>query len=62
MADKEQKSGATAGKGIAFGVIGGAIVAVLVMSVTGNSDIWLWAIPVGAAVGLAIGAGLSQKT
>lgn len=50
-----------AGTGIALGVIGGALLAVLVMAITGNTDIWVWAIPVGAAVGVAIGASASRR-
>jgi uncharacterized transporter YbjL len=50
-----------AGTGIALGVIGGALLAVLVMALTGNSDVWVWAIPVGAAAGVAAGAGASRR-
>jgi hypothetical protein len=49
-----------AGTGIALGVIGGALLAVLVMALTSNSDVWVWAIPVGAA-GVAVGAGASRR-
>lgn len=61
MSDNEQNSRFAVGKGIAFGAIGGAIVAALVSAITGNNDIWIWAIPVGVAVGLAIGAGMQNK-
>ncbi len=50
-----------AGTGIALGVIGGALLAVLIMAITGDTGIWVWAIPVGAAVGVAIGASASQR-
>jgi uncharacterized transporter YbjL len=50
-----------AGTGIALGVIGGALLAVLVMAMTGDADIWVWAIPLGAAVGVAIGASASRR-
>ena len=50
-----------AGTGIALGVVGGALLAVLVMAITGDADIWVWAIPVGAAVGVAIGASARRR-
>jgi uncharacterized membrane protein YoaK (UPF0700 family) len=61
MQEQEPGGQFTVGKGIAFGVIGGAILAVLVSAFTGDASIWVWAIPVGVAVGVAIGAGLSQR-
>ena len=50
-----------AGNGMVLGAVVGALIALLVNVVTGNSSIWTWAIPVGLAIGLAIGAGRSQK-
>ncbi len=50
-----------AGSGMAIGVLVGAIVALLINLFTGNSFIWSWAIPVGLACGLAIGAGASNR-
>ena len=50
-----------AGIGMVAGVLVGALVALIVNLVTGNSFIWSWAIPVGLACGLAIGAGASNK-
>ena len=49
-----------AGNGMVLGAVVGALIALLVNAVTGNSSIWTWAIPVGLAIGLAIGAGRSQ--
>ena len=46
-----------AGKGMALGIVISAAVALLVQVLTGDSTIWSWAIPVGLATGLAIGAG-----
>jgi hypothetical protein len=50
-----------AGTGIALGVIGGALLAVLVMALTGIRAVWVWALPVGAAAGVAIGASASRR-
>lgn len=50
-----------AGKGMAFGVLVGAFIALIVSFTTGDSSVWAWAIPVGLATGLAIGAGLAQE-
>jgi threonine/homoserine efflux transporter RhtA len=44
-----------AGTGMALGAIIAAVIALAVQLITGNSTIWNWAIPVGVAVGLAIG-------
>jgi hypothetical protein len=51
-----------AGTGMGAGAIGGALVALLVSSVTGDASIWSWAVPVGLAVGLAIGAGRAKES
>lgn len=51
-----------AGTGMALGVFVAAVIALIVNLVTGNSDVWVWAIPVGIAVGLAIGAGQQNKS
>jgi hypothetical protein len=53
---KRRRFTLNAGTGMTLGVIGGALVALLIGAITGD-DIWVWAIPVGLAVGLAIGAG-----
>jgi hypothetical protein len=52
----------TAGKGMALGAVLAALVALVVYLVTGNAAIWVWAIPVGIAVGLAVGAGAAQRS
>lgn len=49
-----------AGTGMAFGVVAGALIAVLVSIVTGDNSVWSWAIPVGMATGLAVGVGRSH--
>ncbi len=46
-----------AGKGMTLGIVISAAVALVVQLVTGDGSIWSWAIPVGLATGLAIGAG-----
>ncbi len=46
-----------AGSGMALGVFIGAAIALVVQIITDDSAIWSWAIPVGWACGLAIGAG-----
>jgi hypothetical protein len=45
-----------AGTGIALGIIAGAALAALVTALTADTGIWVWAIPLGAAIGVAIGA------
>ena len=50
-----------AGTGMALGTLVGAAIALLVHTITGDSTIWSWALPVGLAVGLAIGAGQSSR-
>ncbi|MBK8903684.1 MAG: hypothetical protein IPM53_21050 [Anaerolineaceae bacterium] len=49
-----------AGTGMAVGVLVSAFIALVVQLATGDSSVWNWAIPVGLAVGLAIGAGRSS--
>ena len=49
-----------AGTGMALGTLVGAAIALLVLTLSGDSTIWNWALPVGLAVGLAIGAGQSS--
>lgn len=49
------------GAGIALGVGGSAVAAVIVQSATGDASIWAYAVPVGVAVGLAIGVGASAR-
>jgi hypothetical protein len=51
-----------AGTGMVAGVIIAAIIALLVSATTGDQSIWSWAIPVGLATGLAIGAGRQQQS
>jgi hypothetical protein len=50
-----------AGSGMALGVIVAAVIALVASFTTGDNSIWLWAIPVGLAVGLAIGAGAARR-
>ena len=50
-----------AGTGMSAGVLIGAAVALLVSLVTGDNFIWSWAIPVGLASGLAVGAGAANS-
>ncbi len=51
-----------AGTGMALGAIAAAIVALIVQIATHDAAIWTWAIPVGIAVGLAIGAGARRQS
>ncbi|MCA9897630.1 MAG: hypothetical protein KC433_05535 [Anaerolineales bacterium] len=46
-----------AGTGMVLGIFVGAAIALLIQIITGDSSTWSWAIPVGLACGLAIGAG-----
>jgi hypothetical protein len=50
-----------AGTGMALGVITAALISILINAITSSSDIWAWAIPVGIASGLAIGAGATAS-
>lgn len=50
-----------AGSGMALGAVGGALVALLVSTTTGDTSVWTWAVPVGLASGLAIGAGRANQ-
>jgi ABC-type uncharacterized transport system permease subunit len=52
----------SAGTGMAAGAVVGAIVALVVSSITADQSIWSWAIPVGLASGLAIGAGRQRSS
>jgi hypothetical protein len=49
-----------AGTGMGGGVIVGALIALIVSTITGDQSVWAWAIPVGLASGLAVGAGKGQ--
>lgn len=49
-----------AGTGMAGGVIIGALMALVISTITGDQSVWAWAIPVGLSIGLAVGAG-NQK-
>lgn len=51
-----------AGTGMVSGIVIGAFVALVVSTVTADQSIWSWAIPVGLAMGLAIGAGLQRNS
>ena len=59
--NKSRQFQLNAGSGMALGAIGGALVALLVSTITGDSAVWSWAIPVGLAVGLALGAGATAE-
>lgn len=59
--NKDKNSQRYVGYGIALGAVGGALVALGVSLITRNDDVWAWTIPVGIAVGLAIGAGLVKS-
>lgn len=50
-----------AGTGMVLGIFIGAAIALLVQLITGDGLIWSWAIPVGLACGLAVGAGRSNS-
>jgi hypothetical protein len=50
-----------AGTGMALGAVVAAIIALVVQVATGNGSIWAFAIPLGIAVGLAIGAGANRR-
>ncbi|MDX1436164.1 MAG: hypothetical protein R3335_05095 [Anaerolineales bacterium] len=51
-----------AGTGMALGTIAGALIALVVSLITGDQAVWSWAIPVGLASGLAIGAGRQRRS
>ena len=51
-----------AGTGMVAGIIGGALVALIISLLTGDEIVWLWAIPVGLSIGLAIGVGRQQQS
>lgn len=50
-----------AGSGTALGVIIASAVALIVSTLTGDDSVWAWAIPLGIASGLAIGAGRASQ-
>jgi hypothetical protein len=50
-----------AGTGMALGTVVAVIIALVVQMTTGDPSVWIWAIPVGVASGLAIGAGAARK-
>lgn len=50
------------GTGMVMGILVSAAIALLVGSITGDNSIWSWAIPVGLASGLAIGAGAANNS
>jgi hypothetical protein len=49
------------GTGMVMGILVSAAIALLVGFITGDSSVWSWAIPVGLACGLAIGAGAANN-
>ena len=51
----------SAGTGMAGGAIAACAIALVVQWITGDTTIWLWAIPAGIGVGLAIGAGAGSN-
>jgi hypothetical protein len=51
-----------AGTGMAAGALIGGAAAAVINSLTGDSSIWSWAIPVGIAIGLAVGAGSQNRS
>lgn len=57
---EERRSKLNAGTGMALGAGASALIAAVVHFVTGDSSVWIWAIPVGLGAGLAIGAGSSR--
>jgi hypothetical protein len=59
--DMNKKFELNAGTGMVAGVFVAALVALVVSMITGDDAVWTWAIPVGIAVGLAIGAGRQSK-
>lgn len=48
------------GRGMAMGIAAMVLVSILVNWTTGDDSIWSWSIPVGVAIGTAIGAGMYQ--
>jgi hypothetical protein len=58
--NEQSKLQLNAGTGMAGGVIIGALMALVISAVTGDQSVCAWAIPVGLAVGLAVGVG-NQK-
>lgn len=46
-----------AGTGMALGALGAVLVGFLVQAVTGDRSIWQWIMPIGIAMGVALGAG-----
>ena len=59
--NKETRFQLNAGNGMVLGIFVAVLVAVLVNVLAGDSSIWSWAIPVGIASGLAVGAGQANK-
>lgn len=55
--NEQSKLQLNAGTGMAGGVIIGALIALVVSAIIGDQSVWAWAIPVGLAVGLAVGVG-----
>jgi hypothetical protein len=54
---KQSRLQINAGTGMALGAILGGLIALVVSAITGDQSVWSWAVPVGLATGLAIGAG-----
>lgn len=58
--EKQSKFQLNAGTGMVLGTLVGALIALLVSTVTGDQTVWSWAVPAGLASGLAIGAGRAR--
>ena len=44
------------------GIIVGALIALLVSTLTNDQSVWSYMIPIGVACGLAVGAGRPRRT
>ena len=44
------------GKEMTWGILGGALVALIISQLTGNQAIWAWGILVGLSIGFGIGS------
>ena len=51
----------SAGKGMAVGAGIAAFIALVVQFSTGDANVWTWVVPVGIAIGLAIGLASTRK-
>ena len=48
-----------AGTGMVYGIVLATILALVVQHFTKDSSIWIWILPIGVAVGFAIGVSVS---